>query len=89
MATSYGTLAHLLPPNYKHTIAGWLEEDCPTFDYGGFVVGDVPAEAKLLGKSAGIVAGRPFFDEVFAQLDCTYDGPTTRCSFCTPKVSGS
>ena len=31
------------------------------------------AEAKLLGKSPGMVAGVPFFDEVFKQLDCTYD----------------
>jgi len=33
-------------------ISEWLEEDTPTFDYGGFVVGDEMAEAKLLGKSA-------------------------------------
>jgi nicotinate-nucleotide pyrophosphorylase (carboxylating) len=32
-------------------VAEWLEEDTPSFDYGGFVVGDDMAEAKLLGKS--------------------------------------
>jgi len=32
-------------------ITDWLEEDCPSFDYGGFVVGEAPAEARLLGKS--------------------------------------
>ncbi|KAF7590785.1 hypothetical protein BBP40_002353 [Aspergillus hancockii] len=25
--------------NYKRLITSWLEEDCPSFDYGGFVVG--------------------------------------------------
>ncbi|KAL9131895.1 MAG: hypothetical protein Q9217_000255 [Psora testacea] len=73
MAISHGILPHLLPPNYKGAISAWLEEDCPSFDYGGFVVGEATAEAQLLGKSAGIVAGVPFFDEVFRQLDCTYD----------------
>ena len=42
---------HLLPNTYKRLISEWLEEDCPSFDYGGFVVGDRPAEAYLLGKS--------------------------------------
>ena len=75
MATHHGILAHLLPQTYKRMVAAWLEEDCPSFDYGGFVVGEAILEAKLLGKSAGIVAGVPFFDEVFRQLDCTYGFP--------------
>ena len=73
MASKHGTVAHLLPQNYKQAITAWLEEDCPSFDYGGFVVGEAEAEARLLGKTAGIVAGRPFFEEVFRQLDCTYE----------------
>jgi nicotinate-nucleotide pyrophosphorylase (carboxylating) len=32
-------------------ITSWLEEDCPSFDYGGFVVGEAEGEALLLGKS--------------------------------------
>ena len=32
-------------------VADWLEEDTPSFDYGGFVVGEEMAEARLLGKS--------------------------------------
>lgn len=52
MALKYGTVAHLLPETYKRMVSEWLEEDCPSFDYGGFVVGDTAAEAKLLGKSA-------------------------------------
>jgi nicotinate-nucleotide pyrophosphorylase (carboxylating) len=50
-APQYGNLAHLLPPGYKRLIASWLEEDAPSFDYGGFVVGEDIGEAKLLGKS--------------------------------------
>ncbi|PWY79346.1 nicotinate-nucleotide pyrophosphorylase [Aspergillus sclerotioniger CBS 115572] len=71
MASLYGDLRHLLPDNYKRLITAWLEEDCPSFDYGGFVVGESEGEARLLGKSEGILAGVPFFDEVFSQLGCT------------------
>lgn len=71
MASSHGYLAHLLPTSYKSKVSEWLGEDCPAFDYGGFVVGDAPAEAKLFGKSGGVIAGVPFFDEVFSQLGCT------------------
>ena len=86
-APAHGSVAHLLPQTYKRMVSEWLEEDTPSFDYGGFVVGEEPSEAKLLGKSEvrlplhayvlvlinikGIVAGVPFFNEVFRQLDCT------------------
>ncbi|KAL1995405.1 hypothetical protein VTN49DRAFT_1592 [Thermomyces lanuginosus] len=73
MASQHGDLAHLLPLNYKRQISAWLEEDCPSFDYGGFVVGESPGTAKLLGKSQGVVAGVPFFNEVFSQLGCTVE----------------
>lgn len=63
-------LSHLLPPTYTHLITQWLAEDCPSFDYAGFVVGDIAGEARLLGKSAGILAGVPFFEEVFRQCGC-------------------
>jgi len=72
-APARGSVAHLQPTKYKRSVAEWLEEDTPSFDYGGFVVGEEIAEARLLGKSAGIVAGVPFFDEVFRQLDCTVE----------------
>ena len=48
----------------------WLEEDTPSFDWGGFVVGEEQRSAKLLGKSPGVLAGVPFFDEVFRALGC-------------------
>lgn len=142
MASTHGNVSHLLPLTYKRMVSEWLEEDCPSFDYGGFVVGEKITEARLLGKSAvgaslccfsyggrccvckkknlpsimipiiplvglvlcsnstftgflsmpifranllfcsigiltysiyqGILAGVPFFDEVFRQLDCRY-----------------
>jgi nicotinate-nucleotide pyrophosphorylase (carboxylating) len=50
-APTHGVVAHLLPIGYKRQISAWLEEDAPSFDYGGFVVGEDLAEAKLLGKS--------------------------------------
>ncbi|KAE8375296.1 Quinolinate phosphoribosyl transferase [Aspergillus bertholletiae] len=73
MASTYGDFGHLLPSNYKRLIAAWLEEDCPSFDYGGFVVGESNGEARLLGKSRGVVAGVPFVNEVFTQLGCTVE----------------
>lgn len=51
MASTYGDFRHLLPSNYKRLITSWLEEDCPSFDYGGFVVGESDGEARLLGKA--------------------------------------
>ncbi|KAI5467876.1 Quinolinate phosphoribosyl transferase [Mariannaea sp. PMI_226] len=65
--------ACLLPPSWKSIVGAWLAEDTPSFDYGGFVVGDSPRVATLWGKSAGIIAGRPFFDEVFTQCGCTVE----------------
>ena len=74
MALSHGSVAHLLPPTvYTRQVGLWLEEDCPSFDYGGFVVGDTLQSALLLCKSPGILAGVPFFNEVFRQLECTVE----------------
>ncbi|GAA6019955.1 hypothetical protein JCM10207_003349 [Rhodosporidiobolus poonsookiae] len=68
--TPLGTYAHLLPPSWKACITAWLAEDTPSFDYGGFVVGETDEEATLWGKSEGVLAGVPFVDEIFAQLGC-------------------
>ena len=62
---------HILPPSWRACIQQWLADDCPTFDVGGFVVGDKQEEAWLLGKTAGVLAGKPFFDAVFEELGCT------------------
>ena len=45
-----GVYSHLLPPSWKTKITEWLAEDTPSFDYGGFVVGEDQQEAHLLGK---------------------------------------
>ena len=71
------TLEHyeyLLPPSWKTQVTAWLQEDIPSFDYGGFVVGEAEREAYLFGKGKqrAVLAGVPFFDEVFHQLGCTY-----------------
>lgn len=78
--------AHLLPPSWKTQITAWLAEDTPSFDYGGYVVGEVQRTAHLLGKgnSEAVLAGVPFFTEVFNQLGCECVPPLslgarTRC----------
>ncbi|KAA1466713.1 nicotinate-nucleotide diphosphorylase [Dentipellis sp. KUC8613] len=67
--------AHLLPPSWKTQVTAWLAEDTPSFDYGGFVVGEDQREAFLLGKGkqTAVLAGVPFVDEIFAQLGCTVE----------------
>jgi len=68
MASQYDSaLGGLLPTHGQldRLVRGWLEADAPDFDVGGFVVGDEPRTAHLLGKSAGIMAGRPFAQAVF------------------------
>ncbi|KAF4619642.1 hypothetical protein D9613_005112 [Agrocybe pediades] len=63
---------HLLPPSWKQQITSWLAEDTPSFDYGGYVVGEVQREAYLFGKGSqtAVLAGSPFVTEIFAQLGC-------------------
>lgn len=69
----HGILEHILPVSWKSQITAWLAEDTPSFDVGGFVVGSEPRTATLWGKSSGILAGVPFFNEVFAQCGCTVE----------------
>jgi nicotinate-nucleotide pyrophosphorylase (carboxylating) len=70
-----GSYASLLPPSWKSQVTEWLAEDTPSFDYAGFVVGDTEREAYLFGKSdkleAKVLAGSPFFEEIFKQVGCT------------------
>lgn len=44
-------------------VTEWLREDVPSFDYGGYVVGDKMETAHLLGKSP--VRTRPPFLSLF------------------------
>ena len=68
--TKVGNLECLLPPSWKTSITEWIREDTPSFDYGGYVVGDSDEVAILYGKSKGKLAGVPFFNEVFNQCGC-------------------
>jgi nicotinate-nucleotide pyrophosphorylase (carboxylating) len=84
----HGSLADLLPSHFTTQITSWLAEDTPSFDYGGFVVGSQPRTAQLLCKSAGVLAGIPFFDEVFRQLDCEVEWHYTEGTYLEPKDKG-
>lgn len=87
-------LAHVLHPvTLRHMAREWLKEDTPNFDYGGFVVGEKEETALLLMKGEGVLAGVPFFDAVFRELDCTVswnetEGQTVEPIKCVAKVSG-
>ncbi|KAK5575012.1 hypothetical protein RB653_010267 [Dictyostelium firmibasis] len=64
-------LSQLLPKfKIEKIIKEWLEEDIPSFDYGGCVVGSDEKVAHLLGKQTGVFSGSVFFDEIFKQLGC-------------------
>ncbi|KAG4303680.1 hypothetical protein PCANB_000020 [Pneumocystis canis] len=66
-------LQDILPISWKNIIQTWLQEDVPSLDYGGFVVGKKQETAILYGKSQGILAGIPFFEEIFKQLECSVE----------------
>ncbi|TIA74259.1 hypothetical protein E3P92_01392 [Wallemia ichthyophaga] len=88
-ALNFGKPEHLLPPSWKSQVQQWLSEDTPSFDWAGFVVGEDEREGKLLGKrkvcvrveqyttsssfDKGVLAGKPFIDEIFKQLDCSVE----------------
>lgn len=60
---------HLLPP-LDQIVKTWIEEDLPSSDIGGYVVGEKEVEANLYCKSAAtynrvVIAGVPFLDAVF------------------------
>ena len=74
----------LLPPNWKETVHGWLQEDIPSFDYGGFVVGDKEETATLYCKALGVLAGCPFFEEVFNYCGCKVEWLYEEGTFLAP-----
>ncbi|CDR41796.1 CYFA0S08e00122g1_1 [Cyberlindnera fabianii] len=63
------SLEHLLPVSgeWKTDVTRWLSEDVPSFDYGGYVVGNDQKTATLWCKQEGVIAGIPFAQEVFDQ----------------------
>lgn len=72
MGDSAPVLAHILPPSWESQVIAWLEEDTPSFDWGGYVVGEAEREAFLLGKgkTSAVLAGVPFAEKVFSHLGC-------------------
>ncbi|KAK4688044.1 nicotinate-nucleotide pyrophosphorylase (carboxylating), partial [Tremellales sp. Uapishka_1] len=66
-------IAHILPPSWKQDIPRWFAEDTPSFDWAGFVVGEEEQEAILWGKSGGVLAGVPFFEEIMRYVDCSVE----------------
>eukprot|EP00049_Salpingoeca_infusionum_P023677 m.13382 g.13382 ORF g.13382 m.13382 type:complete len:295 (+) comp5937_c1_seq1:153-1037(+) len=57
----------------KALVATWLDEDVPSFDIGGAVVGDKSEQAWLLCKADGVLSGCQFFDAVFEHVGCTVE----------------
>lgn len=74
MDTTYD-YSNLLPRNgaWKTDVTNWLNEDIPSFDYGGFVVGGESKSATLYCKQDGILCGIPFANEVFVQCGLHVD----------------
>lgn len=64
--------AHLLPPSYKKEVLQWVQDDCPSFDIGGFVVGDKIEKGLLYCKSDCVLAGVPFANAIFEDLGLEY-----------------
>ncbi|KAI8815636.1 Quinolinate phosphoribosyl transferase [Fimicolochytrium jonesii] len=87
-ALQLGNPRHLLPTNWKKVVSSWLDEDTPSFDYGGFVVGESEQVAILFGKAPGVLAGVPFFDEVFAQVGCKVEWLIKEGEFFEPGPAG-
>ncbi|KAH8590591.1 putative nicotinate-nucleotide pyrophosphorylase [Bisporella sp. PMI_857] len=85
MALPHGSPADLLPVHWKSQVTAWYAEDTPSFDYGGFVVGSAPRTATLFCKSPGVLAGVPFFDEIFAQAGCTVSWNHAEGAYLDPK----
>ena len=77
--------SHLLPPTRLRELArDWLREDTPSFDYGGYVVGENIETAVLICKSAGVLAGVSFFDAIFHELDCSVEWFVVEGAFINP-----
>jgi len=60
----------LLPPSWEGVVDTWLDEDIPSFDYGGYVVGEGMETAILFCKANGVLSGVPFFTRIFERLGC-------------------
>lgn len=80
---------HLLPPQgtWKTQIQSWFPEDTPSFDYGGFVVGDKKKKAHLLCKQDGTLCGVPFVNEIIDKCGLTIQWNFKEGSWLEPSKS--
>ena len=88
MALEFGIPAFLIPTGLPEKAKAWLAEDTPSFDYGGFVVGEDLRTATLFQKAAGVIAGRPFVEEIFAQCGCTVEWFVQEGEYINPAEAG-
>lgn len=81
----------LLPVStrWKQQITDFLSEDIPSFDYGGFVVGSDVKSATLYMKSAGVICGIPFLQEVYDQCEVSVEWLRKEGEFVDPKQESS
>jgi len=64
------------------------QEDIPSFDYSGFVVGSENEVAILYGKAEGVLAGVPFVDMVFREVGCTIEWLLAEGTHFVPRGGG-
>lgn len=63
---------HILNPVILDDLArNWIREELPHFDLQAMAVGDIDIAAKVFCKSPGVLAGIPFANSVFNQLNCS------------------
>lgn len=63
---------HILNPVVLQECArNWLKEDSPNFDLQAIVAGDQKVSAKIFCKSPGVLAGVPFVNAIFRELECS------------------
>lgn len=59
-----------LGPSLSVKIQEWLQEDCPSVDWAGYLVGNQQTNARIYAKSPGVIAGGPVVTEIFLLLGC-------------------
>lgn len=67
------SFAHLLPSGFEKEIIQWLRDDCPSFDVGGFVVGEKEETAHLYCKQSCVLAGVSFANCILQYLNLQFN----------------
>jgi len=83
------------PPDLPDCVARALAEDIGSGDLTAQLVPDRPVRARIVAREDAILAGRPYADEVFRQLDATVrlrwlaeDGQSLRAGQCLCELHG-